>query len=471
MGVLKIVKKKKTVEAKPSKKGRGTQTTLREVWGQYRRGQRNTRIWRAVTVISVLLTIGFLAYDQFAGLNNRDKKRLSVLFELKAIDPEGHPVAAAKVTYLDKVIGVTDSFGEWRRFFKIRKGQSVTLKLNKRSRDVQLHATKNLLVPVETANIEPMSVKATVRLNVQRSKQIRSKNAPTEMPVNRGDNMLTEGAFEYTDENDPYYSVWFSVFDFGYDRAGKTIILKNKLIPALRAESAKLGLELKENSPWQVGIGHISYQGKPSFPGVIRVIARRVGSEKKIDFLKNYTGNSQITAEKILESLKLHTPKPYSLIKNGSKWFVQDLKTPIWKIDANTALTGAMGSPIRILAKAPRKRGLYLVDTMGKEPCKNNKSHCMVEKTHLSMSPPSQGWQRFQISVYGINRKSAHIYVGGLKATFAGDNRWSFWARPGHNTYFSVLKDGAIIYRRLLPSVQALSLPVISIPSSPIVHK
>ncbi|MFK7823189.1 MAG: hypothetical protein AB8G05_03475 [Oligoflexales bacterium] len=478
MGVLKIVKKKNSGGAGVPHPQRGTQTTLKEVWEQYRKGQRNKRLWHGLTAISLILSAAFLVYPKLSSFKNPEKRKHNILFEVKAIDSEGHPVAGARVNYFDKVLGVTDSYGEWRRFLRFRKGQTVTLNLKKRSRDHELLASKNLVVPIENNDAESLKVKATVKLN---SQKIRNRIIPeggkkiltntVEKEQVKTVRQTQEVSIENLEENDPYYSVWFSVFDFGHDREGKTQILKKNLLPALKRTSAQKGLELRKNSPWQVGVGHIAYKSSPSFPGVIRVIARRVGSEKKIDFLKNYTGSSQITAEKILQTLKLHTPKPYSLIKNGSKWFVQDLKTPIWKIDSNVALTGFSGFPIRILSKVPAKKSLYLIDTMGKEACVNNKSHCMAHKAHLPLNPPSAAWTRFQIKVYGVQRNRALIYVGGLKASYVGSDRWSFWAKPGHHTYFSVIKEGVIVYRRLLPAVDHLSLPVISIPSSPIVHK
>ena len=477
MGVLKIVKKKSKA-AKAPEQERGSQTTLKEVWVQYRKGQRNKRLWHGLTAVSILFIVASLVYPQLSNLKNSEKRKFNVLFEVKAIDSDGHPVAGAKVSYSGRALGVTDSFGEWRRFLRLRKGQSITLNLKKRSREVEFIASKNLIVPIENGNAESLNVRATVKLNSQRIRNRVLSDQPTKALTKKVDNSQSriggeaqEISLETLEENDPYYSVWYSVFDFGHDKTGKTQILKNNLVPALERASSQKGLELRENSPWQVGVGHIAYKSKPSFPGVIRIIARRVGSEKKIDFLKNYTGSSQITAEKILQTLKQHTPKPYSLIKNGSTWFVQDLKTPIWQIDSTIALTGYSGFPIRILSKAPAKKSLYLIDTMGKDPCKHGKSHCMAYKTHLPSNPPSQLWKRFQIKVYGVQRNRALIYVGGLKASYVGSDRWSFWAKPGHHAYFSVIKDGSIIYRRLLPAVDHLSLPVISIPSSPIVHK
>ena len=478
MGVLKIVKKKSNGDSKAPQQQRGSQTTLKAVWQQYRKGQQSKRIWHGLTAISVLLSIVFLAYPKISSFKKSEDKKHHVLFEVKAIDSEGHPVAGARVSYADKILGVTDSYGEWRRFLRFKKGQSITLNLKKRSRDFELLASKNLIVPIDTYDSESLNVKATVKLNAhaihgkiapERGKKIpRRTRAKGSFKVGRAEQGVSEGL---ADENDPYYSVWFSVFDFGHDRSGKTKVLKTKLVPAIERASIVKGLELRENSSWQVGVGHIAYRGKPSFPGVIRVIARMVGSEKKIDFLKNYTGSSEITAEKILETLKHHTPKPYSLIKNGSSWYVQDLKTPIWKIDNSMSLLSYSGLPLRVLSKVPARKGLYLIEGLGKEVCKNGRSHCMVHKAHLPQSPPSQAWKRFQIKVFGVQRNRALVYVGGLKASYAGGERWSFWARPGHHTYLSVIRDGEIIYRRLLPAVDHLSLPVISIPSSPIVHK
>ena len=55
----------------------------------------------------------------FVGLglyNQQPVHKPFVLLELRAISESGHPVAGADVRIQDKKLGVTDSFGEWRRY-------------------------------------------------------------------------------------------------------------------------------------------------------------------------------------------------------------------------------------------------------------------------------------------------------------------------------------------------------------------
>jgi hypothetical protein len=66
---------------------------------------------------------------------------------MKVIDDTGHPVAGAKVLYEEKKIGVTDSFGEWRRFMRAPLGKTITFLVQKNSEHGTYKVYKNIAIP------------------------------------------------------------------------------------------------------------------------------------------------------------------------------------------------------------------------------------------------------------------------------------------------------------------------------------
>lgn len=68
-------------------------------------------------------------------------------FEVRALDPDGRPVAGAVVKEAGQAVGVTDSFGEWRRFMRVKPGATVMLEIAKSIGQTTLSATKAMAVP------------------------------------------------------------------------------------------------------------------------------------------------------------------------------------------------------------------------------------------------------------------------------------------------------------------------------------
>lgn len=56
----------------------------------------------------------------------------TVMFEVRAIDPSGHPVAGAEVWLQEQQVGVTDSFGVWRRTMRVDSGAEAKLLFKKK---------------------------------------------------------------------------------------------------------------------------------------------------------------------------------------------------------------------------------------------------------------------------------------------------------------------------------------------------
>lgn len=78
-------------------------------------------------VFAGLTTVVGVAFSRPAPVTTR-------IFEIRVIDDSGHPVAGAEVRMGKQELGVTDSFGIWRRNVKIQSDSNVAFDFLKRSR-------------------------------------------------------------------------------------------------------------------------------------------------------------------------------------------------------------------------------------------------------------------------------------------------------------------------------------------------
>lgn len=85
-------------------------------------------------------------------------------FEVKAIDPDGRPVAGAVVKEGARTVGVTDSFGEWRRFMRVQPGATVMLEISKKVGGAALIAVKSMAVPMRLPKDGDIELTGSVQL-------------------------------------------------------------------------------------------------------------------------------------------------------------------------------------------------------------------------------------------------------------------------------------------------------------------
>ena len=87
-----------------------------------------------------------------------------VYFEIKAIGPDGRAVAGAIVTSAGTEMGVTDSFGEWRRFVRVKLGATLPVQLTKVQAAETIAATRNLAIPTVMPDAGALSIKGRIEL-------------------------------------------------------------------------------------------------------------------------------------------------------------------------------------------------------------------------------------------------------------------------------------------------------------------
>ena len=115
---------------------------------------KNRAILAAVGTFFCFGFVAFLNFDKINGMLNREIKVQSrILFEVKVIDESGRPVQGATVEKDDVKVGITDSFGEWRRYLQAESGSNLNLKISKKVGREMWKSSKKFFVPEVKRNL------------------------------------------------------------------------------------------------------------------------------------------------------------------------------------------------------------------------------------------------------------------------------------------------------------------------------
>lgn len=467
MSVFKIIKREnKRVELDIEAKN--SQISLRQLWKQYknRKGGKEAKVYKlAVYILSSIAIVawGFVLFPLVMKFNLFEKHRNPILFEIKVLNQEGHPIAGAKVIHNKKKLGVTDSFGEWMRFLPLPKGSSIMLSFEKRQNNKLFMAQKNLVIPMKEPVEGDFVVKSQVSL---KEVLIETSLAPGAIP----EEVRAGGQVADSKQSD-YRSIWFSLLNKSKNLNAKETVLKNRLIPALQRESLAQGLVLSSKSRWQVGLSHIEASRDAAFPGIIRVVGRRLGKESKIDFLRNYTGDSLNTAGKILLTLKRHIPKSYRVYKGSHEnWYVKEDPIAFWQYPVASWLRDRQGKLWQLLVNSggalnERVKVLH----KGKPLCEMGQISCLLKQSYLIRDPVRQDWQLVKIRSF-TKKRNISLFFGGIKAHLQSKGNWRVWAKSRSKAYLSIVQDRSLIYRKLFDLSKKDTL-TIAIPSQIIGRK
>ena len=109
------------------------------------------------TVAGILLVIigisAFFSIENISKMFAHDvKKQARILFEIKVIDESGRPVQGATVEKDHFTVGMTDSFGEWRRYLQTESGSILSLNISKQVGNQIWKTSKKYSIPSVTQN-------------------------------------------------------------------------------------------------------------------------------------------------------------------------------------------------------------------------------------------------------------------------------------------------------------------------------
>ncbi len=470
MSNFKIVKKKEQKTQSPSKmtnKSDGSDSSLIKSSLFIPKALLGHKFYRGFSVLGIVVSI-FLVYLSVQRLKKdavSDLPAVQAYFELNVLDSAGHPVAGAKVIHQDKILGVTDSFGEWRRFLTVKPGEAVTLQV-KRTAQKQ-SATKNFLVPLDASKETRLSAsialdaKNWVGEGVGSTEELVVDKAADKAPLPSSSKELNGGQGAWA-------KAWVRVVANAAGEAS-TKVLQTSLLPGLKEQLEAAGIILDSQSPWVIELEHINSnkESKALPKGLLAVRSTVRGSSESVSFLVNYTGSRTLTIQKIFENLRTHLNQQYQAFLTPQGWFVRQIAygTGLWGLKKGDVLQAANGDLV-VATGVYRQADKQIFKIGDKERllCQG-KRQCSITNATSPAYPPSKDLTLQTIRLPGFVPGEMEAYTAGYPLVSKGGDLWGYWSNPRTGTFLSVIKGQGIAYRQFLqaasgyePQVIALSL-------------
>ena len=404
-------------------------------------------------------------------------------FEIKAIGPDGRAVAGAMVQAAGKQLGVTDSFGEWRRFMHARLGSTVAVYLSKKTEQTTLGAVKSIVVPTSAPNGGDLELKG----NVQLLPVVGSGSLQTLVPVvAHGSNKIVTtpapvapvaAAASLSATPSPAVSTASPTADFtafSLKIWGHTSPGLQAVAHALEGRARALGLVVAADAAWQIQLTELNTHDAKG--RLLKVDAYHRGSKNQggapsptllYSFLHNYSETPLQTARELLWLTSLHVAKTYRVEKGVEHWTVMPPSAQLWSLSAGRRVYSQKGEVFRIEGEGKDRGEVYLSATAA-APCgSGGEQPCTVQSGGIDREPPLPGWQRLQLKVFGTIDPDTHIYVSGYLAQARSPKIYEYWGAPMGAGMVTVVRADHVLYRgRLVESgggIPSLSLPSASL--------
>ena len=402
-------------------------------------------------------------------------------FEIKVIDPDGRPAVGALVKQGDASLGVTDSFGEWRRVMRVRRGGSVALTIVKSSGDGVLRAEKVIAVPrvedgrgavdiVGAVQLErvagQVAAKPTPAPPAAVSAPVVAAAAPAISPVpDASPPAAPPAAALPTPPTPPAVVPGAGELDWStvrFTTAGAASPLLVPVLSALSQRAQELGLTVKERSALEVRLAEVGGGG----PAVrlIKVegfrLAPPAAPRRLFAFLRRQGDAPLATARDILWSMNLHAVRSVPVERSeGGVYVLASTAPQAWAIGRGAKLVDDSGAQHVVVERQGDSR-LQLVKDV--DPCQK-RERCTLRTAAITEAAPMAGWHRLPFKVRGP-RAAVDIFVSGYLAQPVTGEEWTYWGMPRAPINVAVFRAGRLILRQRL-EVGAGAGPLVTVPS------
>lgn len=444
----------------------------------------------AAGVLTSVFLFSLLSYWVFDLLTYEKVEHPFVFFEVRALDINGHPVAGAIVKLDDDLDGITDSFGEWRRYVRYPLGSTVKIRVRKQTSKGWLEAKKNVKVPEKPKRDSEPEVKMGFQLvnkgtdinNPTRRKSAevkRGKDRNMDFPTSNQKSSIIITADTKTNSQrkviaDPFdeISIEFQK-KFFQSLSNKQLQqyrkLKYKITEELEDHASNLGLNINPDSTWKLKLAYIP---TPKNNGLIKstIEWHNHNSLNSAKFLKNFNKTPYETAINLLNTAKAYIPKGYHTYLEEDNWYVIPSKKDqgLWKLKAGELLKSETGHYFTIdRDNIENTENRYRVMVSDILPCQNTKEkdQCFLFKPTIKDSPPKTGWSFHEIKVLGKVPNSLEIYVSNYLAEKISPRIWKYWGKQNQKQIVKVLRGTDIIQQKSIRS-STHTIPFITIPKS-----
>ncbi|MFK7871897.1 MAG: hypothetical protein AB8C84_01830 [Oligoflexales bacterium] len=367
------------------------------------------RVFFGLSLIFLVVGAGFFFYQK-----NESPENPFVFFELRITDQQGHPVPGAQVFWKERHLGVSDSFGEWRRFMRVTLGNRVRLDIVKSYGDKKIKSRRLFQIPFVAPINGEIQMKAQVR--VQSHEQPSDDVFPWDTDKDEQTSSIKKEV--------KWDHVWFSVQGDAF---------KNVLQPKLFSRARELGLKVDKKAPWRV---HIKvFKNNQNY--LVRVESQHKKNGTKFRFLKRVQKTPLATARKILFGLKQHVGFPYTVKRHGEQWKVQPSRyaREIFHVNPGSQLINEKSE--RFIVKKH--------DVIQENPCQGY-DVCQVRTVTIDDKKTQKDLKDFNLILYGV-KKPVHVFISGYYAEHKKGKVWSYRANPGTSSFVTVMDRNKILYR------------------------
>lgn len=366
------------------------------------RQKRHLSFLAGVLGLSILVLGGgiYTFSSWYFGQSDRDY----VYFELKVVDQEGHPISGAELSHHQQQIGVTDSFGEWRRFLRVDLGQAYSLKVSKNYRGEDLAVIKNFAIPVR-ASLDEKAVEVSGRIllashDVKQSRDERIASATwkpvtnTNLQQNRRRDipglanlrspMEIVAEVPSTTQGVPEIkAVWTyqisNLSGWAQEDRKRATYVRSAVMKALQDQTESLMAPATVGN-WAIHVRHLPV---PEQNGLLLVESRADDPRYNFSLLKNYLPGAERTA---------------------------------------TALRSAIARMLNQL--------------------ESNES-------------PVFGWREYDLQARGsAEMNGLTVYAGGYLAKHLGQGKFKYWGPEGRHSNITMVSDGKVVHRERIKNTE-----------------
>jgi hypothetical protein len=403
-------------------------------------------------------TLGLIFAFLIAGgtyLNWHDKNPANgampyAYFELRAIDPDGRPVAGATVERAQDTLGITDSYGEWRRFMRVRLGETVAISIKKKTSSGYLVAIKNLAVPAALPREGELEVKGSVQLTHAAGRA----GTPPINSATHAAHFKKTAPLKATARVAPFdlSRVWFVV-------EGPTHAPAQAVLAALQQRSHELGVQVDPASAWRIVLrshrvaatASAATSLSPDLLQVVSVYEQTERSEVLFSFLRPYQENAMQTARNLLWTITQFAASPHQVQKSGlnnEEWLVLPSAVRLWSLHQKGQLIDDAGQRYRL---AGASDGVSLkLDTDASANICGGYQTCWLKTVSFFDVSPKSGWQRLPVTIYGKVTPDTQIFIAGypvMARSEASPTQFSYWGDVGSQANVTVIRGGRLVAR------------------------
>lgn len=353
-------------------------------------------------------------------------------WEIRAIGPEGRPVAGAVVKQGETVLGHTDSFGEWRRYMRVRLGTTLPLSVFKKHGAGNLYATKNVAIPAFLPKTGELELKAQIGLQRDGDTlaQQGDRGAPVISPVAQ---VQTQAQPPVKEQELPAPGAPGTSVDLGASpKVLPSIWVEER--PAAGVDPAKLQQVLQQLRDLFAQGG---YKVEPEAPLVVQV-----------GTVKDTTGQVALYYVRGLVRTRVKTPKGQQENTKNLFSMLRSFQEDPKKVAADITL----GARRYGLTMNPTVQGLCL-----------DGIPCSLYNAPIALNPPFPDWQRKQLKVSTKEgTQDLELFVSGFMAKSLGNQIYEFWGPPSGPVNVTVVQGTRTIFREKLvpPPVQGAPLMI-----------